>query len=372
MSPRINNRSRGLSLVELMVALAVSGLLLLGLVQVFIGNKQNYVLQESLSHVQENGRYALFHLGQELQTAGYLGCSASLDNVLDAGHASYSAALFDFSAAVSGWEYLGSGIADVVNLAVLPAPAANHWDDDGGNDLTPSLLVDAVAGSDVLVVKRAEEALPLALATPMVTGNSGVDLVGAVPAVAQAQTDEFYVLGNCSRAVLFQNCDAGAEDLDLSGCLSGAGRIGPGNAAATWPEAYSVDGTLHPVRATAFYVRRNPAGVPALYRKRFHDASGDPAEELVEGVENMQVLYGVDTDSDSVPNAYVTADQVNGNPVVAVEVALMLRALVPADAQNTVEQHQLTLTDVQTPADRWFRKSMAATVKLRNRGRFDG
>lgn len=66
-----NNRQHGLSLIEIMVALVISLFLLAGLLQMFISTRQSARIQENLSRVQENGRYAIDYLGRVIRLAGY-------------------------------------------------------------------------------------------------------------------------------------------------------------------------------------------------------------------------------------------------------------------------------------------------------------
>jgi type IV pilus assembly protein PilW len=66
-----NNRQQGLTLIEIMVALVISLFLLAGLLQLFIGTRQSARIQENLSRVQENGRYAVDYLGRVIRLAGY-------------------------------------------------------------------------------------------------------------------------------------------------------------------------------------------------------------------------------------------------------------------------------------------------------------
>lgn len=61
----------GLSLVELMVALAISSFLILGVTQIYIDNKRSYSFQQNQTENLESGRYALLMLQQELTKAGY-------------------------------------------------------------------------------------------------------------------------------------------------------------------------------------------------------------------------------------------------------------------------------------------------------------
>ena len=61
----------GVGLVELLVAMAIGLLLTAGIIQIFSGSRQTYRVQEDLSHIQENGRFALIQLGNIVRMAGF-------------------------------------------------------------------------------------------------------------------------------------------------------------------------------------------------------------------------------------------------------------------------------------------------------------
>lgn len=65
------DRQGGLSLIELMVALLLSTLLILGVTQIYIDNKRNYAFQQGQSDNLENARYALMLFEEELYRTGY-------------------------------------------------------------------------------------------------------------------------------------------------------------------------------------------------------------------------------------------------------------------------------------------------------------
>lgn len=71
MNPVFNNRQRGLSLIELMVAMLIGLFLMLGVTQIFINNQKSYLFQQGQIGNQENGRFTLALLSQELLKAGY-------------------------------------------------------------------------------------------------------------------------------------------------------------------------------------------------------------------------------------------------------------------------------------------------------------
>jgi type IV pilus assembly protein PilW len=64
----------GLSLIEVMIALLLGAFLVGGVLQIFIGSKQTYRMQENLSRLQENGRLAMDLIGRDIRMTSYWGC----------------------------------------------------------------------------------------------------------------------------------------------------------------------------------------------------------------------------------------------------------------------------------------------------------
>lgn len=69
-APR-HRQQQGLSLIELMVAMLIGTFLILGITEIFINNQKSYLFQQSQVSNQENGRFAITVLSQELAKAGY-------------------------------------------------------------------------------------------------------------------------------------------------------------------------------------------------------------------------------------------------------------------------------------------------------------
>ena len=91
------------------------------------------------------------------------------------------------------------------------------------------------------------------------------------------------------------------------------------------------------------------------------------AQELVEGVEDLQIFYGIDTDNNRTPNRYVTANNVGdwGN-VVSAEVRLLLQTL--DDNLATQANKQYTFNDVPSVSpDLRLRRTFTNTISIRNR-----
>ncbi len=68
----------GLTLIEIMIALLIGAFLLGGVMQIFINSRQTYRMQENLSRLQENGRFAMEFLAKDIRMAGYWGCLRSI------------------------------------------------------------------------------------------------------------------------------------------------------------------------------------------------------------------------------------------------------------------------------------------------------
>lgn len=68
---KIYNKQRGLSLIELMIAMTVSLVLVAGVGTVYISSKRNYQTRDQLSMMDENARVALNALSKHLEHAGY-------------------------------------------------------------------------------------------------------------------------------------------------------------------------------------------------------------------------------------------------------------------------------------------------------------
>lgn len=64
-------RQRGLSIIEIMIALGLSSLLILGITQIYIDNKSNYAFQQGQSDNIEGARYSMLIFEEELYRAGY-------------------------------------------------------------------------------------------------------------------------------------------------------------------------------------------------------------------------------------------------------------------------------------------------------------
>lgn len=329
------HRQAGVGLVEIMVAVTLSLILTAGLIHVYTGNKQTYRIQESLSRVQENGRFALDFVTRDLRSAGFLGCagtSTKTTNTLN------NATTFNwsFDQIIEGFE----------------ATSSSGWDRDPV--ATAGIVSPYLPARDVLTIRRslgnpAQVAAHPAGSAP-ITVAPGHDL----------QPADVVMVTDCTDAAIFQI----TNDPSLADSVEHTGSGSPGNASLSLGKGYTTAGAIVELMTSTYYVGTGVSGRPALFRK---DGAA-LAQELVEGVEDMQVLYGIDTDTDSnrTPNRYVTANNVaDWGDVVSAEVRLLLQTL-DNNLASQPQQYTFNGLPFKSP-DLRLRRTFTNTISIRNR-----
>ena len=118
-----------------------------------------------------------------------------------------------------------------------------------------------------------------------------------------------------------------------------------------------------------YYVRSNPGGQPSLYRQ-----IGANTSELVEGIANMQIFYGIDTNDDNTPDFYEKADAVllNWPNVVSIRISLLVVSLDNNIAAQPLpyayfDSNSNPAVIIPDASDRRIRRVFTSTIALRNR-----
>jgi len=374
-------RVRGLSLIELMVAITLGLLLTAGMIQLFNTSKLTFRTNDALSRVQENGRFALEMLKRQLRDAGATGfCSGRIEvrNHLNTGCAGGSDDFFDPNRAVVGWEYSGTGTGDAFTLPddLDPSTATNgEWDSTSDTADLPDRLSGLVApGSDVMVVRRMVPLPGISGAEgppPNNPNQSSINLTGS----HGLPDDALVLVTNCSFADLFQN-RSNASAAAFSAGSGSCSNPGPGNDnSVDWSTSYGSDMQAMTVVQVAYYIGMNANGQPGLYQWNMSNGTAAAfAEELIEGAETMQILYGFSAasptgDGQSVNN-WLTASEVPADgwqQVLAVRLALSVRSPEAADFDRTQVTFDLAESDIAITGDGRIRQPFTTTVALRNR-----
>lgn len=386
-----HQHERGFSLVELMVALVLGVILTSGVISVYITSKSTYNVNNGLGQVEESGRYALNFLQPIVATGGYLGC-AKTSSVTNAITPLSTVPVYDFGDAVYGYEASGTNIGQtIVGVNSKPALSTNagNWSPSLTNNDGSSVLYNAISGatgglvdgSDVLMVHAAGPSVPAWLVGP--TYNDGASLyIASSTSASAAVTAANFTAGEIA---LVANCSTTPTAFQITAVSTSAGTLAyatgvgsPGNSSLV-SATFNAGSAVQLLQSYVFYVGKGVDGWPALYEAKFNASGALTPTEIVSGVENMQVLYGVDTDGDQVPNNFQTADTVDatniwGN-VVSVRVALLMQSdddsidKAPAAGTNV---YMLGINSgdsviFKTPVDRRLRRYFVQTLSLRNK-----
>ena len=104
-----------------------------------------------------------------------------------------------------------------------------------------------------------------------------------------------------------------------------------------------------------------------FYVKRYSRIKLTYVIELVDNIENMQILYGIDTDGNNYANHYINAATVTSwTNVASIRIALLLKST--NDIYNFTDNKTIALNDITLPApnDRFMRMQSVSTISLRN------
>ena len=312
----------GLSLVELLIATALGLILTLGVTQIYLSGNETYRQTQGLAHAQESTRFVSAIMAPDLRSAGSFGCLAEmgrpLDQVVD--NRLNGGLTVPLAQALQGWEYNNTGPGDNVTLAdAMATPGAGNWaSGTAGANLPANLAGSVVTNSDVLVVNAMTPlGVPVNAANPQngnsinLVDNSGVPVNRVVLAT----------LGDCSAGELFQK----SNNANSSSITMASGNVNPGNNGNNFNLTYEPQTRVYEFTSTAYYIGQGTNGEPALFRRLLTPL--EAPQEMVSGVETLQILYGVDTAGTNAADDYLPADQIaNWNTVVSVRFSVMTRS----------------------------------------------
>jgi type IV pilus assembly protein PilW len=339
--------AHGFTLIEILVALALGVLILLALTILFARNSGNQSELERNTRQLESARYSIDLLGEDVMHAGYFGefdPDPLIVNPLDWTTPDPCATAVN----AQGWNTPDPPVptsADPAERVQIPVPVQGI---EAGTAL--GCLGNRVAGTEALVVRHAETGAPVTLAAGL---NNNLYIQ-----VARCGLDVSRI-----RAA---SVPSGTLNLRLPPA-AGASGCGP------------VNDSLRRLTQRTYYIAScndcgASDGIPTL--KRVEMINGAlRTMSVAEGVENLQVEHGLDTDGDGVPDTYVTTDGVTGvapnqwQNVVAVRLHLLTRSTQATPGFTDSRTYQLG-PDVAatTPADGNKRTLMTSTVRLHNVG----
>ncbi len=339
----------GFSMIELMLASVLGLVLIGGVMEIFISNKASYKTQEGIARIQENGRMLHRFLTFEIRPAGYQGCMNLVNtppNILVSSPSENLA--FSSTDVISGHDYDGG---------------SSQWQPSLPNWLTTSITGNAIEpGTDVIIIRKAASE-SVNLNTVMTSTTNGL----VVPERIDFAADDTLFITDCHRSDIFKAtgvAGAGTGQLTISHDASS-------NTSPDLSKLYQTDAEVTRLELLAFYVkdtgRRNRAGdkILSLYRQELDGTE----REIIEGIENIQITYGIDTTGDGNADTFSNANTVSSNnqwdKVVSVNIAALINSI---EAVNEMKQgYTFDGTTISTPDDFLARRQWNVYITLRNR-----
>ena len=374
---RVVSRTRGFSIVELMVAVTLALIVTAAVLSAFLGSRSSFMSTSGTAAVSDNGRFALDFLQSAVRDAGYMGCNTTQRQIslLNVGA---SPLYYNFGQPLGGSE-ANNTVSNSFTLAAAPSSATatpvatdsslTDWlastGPAWGGNLDPALANLTIKNSDVLLVNSTWRTnQPPALVTTITTGSNSF----TVQNTYNLQTGLLAVISDCAKSVVFQigSATPNTANATVSFATGGPG----GNSASSFPVSFEVGSQVTPVDTTVYYIGQGADGDAALfsYDMSAHNTFVNPPTELVPDIENMQILYGVDTTGTQTVSEYVPAAQViDFNTVMSVKIAVLAASepgAVPKPGANP--SYQLLGNTVTVPADTRSRQVFEITVSTRN------
>ncbi len=318
----------GVTLIELMIAMVLGLLLILGLSNVYLAQRQSYRVNENLARMQDNARIAFELMARELREAGGNPCGTNrVANVL-------------LGASGSHWlDWSRGGVQGYEGNAVMPGVTTGNG------------AGQRVAGTDAVTIRTASLNTGL-----IITQHDVTSAQFKVNTLAHG-IENGHILMACDyrQAAIFQVTNASSSNVTI---VHNTGTVTPGNCSkglgfptdcsSSNGNGYSFEnnGFLSRLTVTNWYIGNNARGGRSLFRIE----NGGAPQEVAEGVMDLQLEYLTrigTSPASSYANAALIGSWANDavSPVIAVRVRMALESLeaVGTDAANpnTVLRRQL-------------------------------
>ena len=362
-SHKTSRKQAGLSLIELMIASSLGLFLIGGVYQTFEVTRQSVRLLQAEAEIQENARFAFSILSTALQKAGNFGCKSS--------HIQTSHSLLKTPTeklnpvlSVQGWEAKNTRYGDVYQAQAnssISNTTSKHWLDSEG--LHKNKGIKSKKGSDILKIWYAKP-----YRANLITVN-GAEISFAPIDLEQGN---IIAINDCQNIQLAQVCNC--EDTDCEG-LNSQAKLQSCNQISALKNIKLDTAEIAILEQAIFFVSKRASNkkgsknnMPALYVRHLgKGAKPTPKQELLEGVESLQVVYGEDLDANGSANAYVSADLVSDwKKIVSLKVSLLLRS----NSNHVIKTPQsLVFNGAMVKVrgdDRYLRRVVSTSIALRN------
>lgn len=334
----------GFTLVELLVAMVIGLLVMVGASQLFIASQQNFRFQSALANMQDTGRFALDTLSRELRQTDYSGGCAPTQTTV---HMRNIARASDTPLPLQAWR----DASNTDFAASLNSPLANQ---------------DALAFRGGLIARTgfADASLEIASiddSNPQITLNRDVEALFSQRLVLLQGMQSCDIFYNTSSTLnLLQKSSNGGWLGNVATTTSPGGNTGR--------LAYSVEQnvSLSALSSAIYYIGQDPnnANAPALMRLDISQTN--PRNEvLASNVVAMRTRFLVE-------DQYLTPDELDETQWANIR-AVRISLIVQSDQDNLRRADTLLNVgnfrgdDAFTAEDSHLYQAFTTTVTLRNR-----
>lgn len=325
-------RPCGGGLIELLIAMTLALLLIGAAVAAFVKGRDTHTAAEAVAQMQETVRYALGVIESDLRMSGHFGLH---------GHGAVITNLNGPLIDTAGDAVQFDGCAPLWTTKL--DEAVSGWDQaEGRYGLGPGCEANGAwrASTDGLVLRRAS-----------------ADRIPQSTAGLRAHARHALVTTGHASGLVF--------------VADAAGTI-PSGYADSDPASGTPLSETRRLLVHAYYISRNSsegAGFPALRRKRLVAGPAVQDEEIIPGIDDLQVQYGIDADHDGSADRWLNAGEAaSGMPVVAARIWLRVRARERDASWSDTTRYTYANQDENLPVgERPYRRLVVMkTVHLRN------
>ena len=326
---QLSQNQKGLTLIELMIAMVLSLLLMAGAASMFLGSKKTFKVQEESARIQENIRYVVTRMITDISPAGFYGCAPSTQDGVSQVHSTVASAnpFFDFNDAITGLE-------------------------GGGPN-----------NSDSLTVRFALPEVSLPVIAPMTALNRAVRVDNTHPAYNALAQGDIIAVSDCSLVAVFMITNTPGANGQLAHTVGGATNSSAGTTHYFGGEPHStatvikMDAVTYALGTTINTQNTTTTDDDTTISSLFATRLGGNRQQILSGVEGFQVEYGIDDSDppDSTSDRYVTwtTAQPLQNRIASIRISLAINSGNPVPGTTGIN------------AD--FAENITFTVKLRNR-----
>ena len=321
------NKNSGFTLLEIMVAISIGGILLFAMTKILLENKSLVKVQTNLEKIQNDSAFAFETIAQQGRSAGFRGCASSANFIPQ---------------------------VKQVNIATEYKTKLNPIEGNKGNGTTFSPALDPAVTAfnpapspkfDVLTIRSAVDSMAT-VGDDLANPSSSKWPVNSIKGFAK---DDIGIISNCSAAAIF-NINSTANTTINAQSPSGVGYFFPARS------------QIYKYTTSTYYVA-TVNGENILYYNK-----NGVSEPIINNIEKFSILYGVDINNTLNASQYLYINNIADlKQIVSMRIGLVLQSAEDKITVQSAANNKYTFHGVEyTPRDKKLRKSFYTTVNIRN------